>query len=364
MPDSRPQTRLLSADDVQLIAQRVGLDRLMDEMIGRLTQAFLEFDNHNTVVPIRSGFNYRTPHVGLVEWMPLLQKTQQIVVKTVGYHPQNPELYGLPTVLSTISAYDPTSGRLLAVVDGTFLTALRTGAASAIASQYLAQPNSRTLGLVGAGAQAITQLHALSRRFDLKHVLVYDTDPVVMASFAERAAVLKLDLRIESAPLVQVTTAADILCTATSVDVEAGPVIPAQGLKPGLHINAVGADFPGKTEIPLSVLEQSLVCPDFYEQALLEGECQQFEDRSQIGPELFELVKSPAAYKAHQQQMTVFDSTGFALEDQTAMNLMLAYADELGLGTWMALESVAADVKNPYSFVPGTVGSNSVVTGA
>jgi len=350
---SRPKTRLLSAADVQHIAQQVGLDRLMDDMIQRLTQAFVAFDNHHTVVPIRSGFNYRTPHVGLVEWMPLLQKTRQIVVKTVGYHPQNPELYQLPTVLSTISAYDPTSGRLLAVVDGTFLTALRTGAASAIASQYLAIPTSRTLGLVGAGAQAITQLHALSRCFDLDRVLVFDSDPAVMNSFAERAAVLSLDIQIQPVPLQQVTTAADILCTATSVDVEAGPVIADFDLKPWLHINAVGADFPGKTEIPLSVLERSLICPDFYEQALLEGECQQVEDPSTIGPELFELMQSPEQYSESQHRMTVFDSTGFALEDQAALNLMLDYADELGLGTWMALESVAADVKNPYSFVAG-----------
>lgn len=349
---SQLQTLVLSVEDTRHIVEHVGLDALMDEMITRLIQAFEQFDPTQTVVPVRTGFSYEQPHVGLVEWMPLFEKHRQIVVKAVGYHPQNPSLYNLPTVLSTVSAYDPTSGHLTALMDGTFLTALRTGAASAIATQHLASPHSQTLGLIGVGAQSISQLHGLSRCFDLKRVLIFDRDPTVGQSFSERIACLGLDhLDICQAKISDIVAAADILCTATSVDVGHGPVFPDQGLKPWLHVNAVGADFPGKFEVPLSLLERSFVCPDFRGQAIREGECQQLQDLQSIGSELSDVVKNPARYRHHQRQFTVFDSTGFALEDQVAMNMLLDYATELHAGTLVELESATAEVKNPYSFV-------------
>ncbi|MEM7065589.1 MAG: ornithine cyclodeaminase family protein [Cyanobacteria bacterium P01_B01_bin.77] len=349
---SQLQTLVLSVEDTRHIVEYVGLDALMDEMIARLIKAFEQFDPTQTIVPVRTGFSYEQPHVGLVEWMPLFEKHRQIVVKAVGYHPQNPSLYNLPTVLSTVSAYDPKSGHLTAVIDGTFLTALRTGAASAIATQHLAAPDSQILGLIGVGAQAVTQLHGLSRCFDLKQVLIFDSDPAVSQTFAERIACLGLNhLDICQAEISDIVATVDILCTATSVDVGHGPVFTDQGLKPWLHVNAVGADFPGKFEVPLSLLERSFVCPDFRDQAICEGECQQFKDLKSIGSELSDVVKNPAQYRHHQQRFTIFDSTGFALEDQVAMNMLLDYATELHVGTLVELESATAEVKNPYSFV-------------
>ncbi|MGD1898926.1 MAG: ornithine cyclodeaminase family protein [Phormidesmis sp.] len=348
----RLRTKVLSDEDIRQIVEHVGLDVLMDEMIARLTEAFAQFDPSETVVPVRTGFSYEQPQVGLVEWMPLFQKYQQIVVKAVGYHPHNPDVHHLPTVLSTLSAYDPSSGHLSAVMDGTFLTALRTGAASAIASQHLALPHSKTLGLIGAGAQAVTQLHALSRCFELERVLIFDSDSKVSGSFSERIAGLGLEtLVFQQATVSEIVAAADIVCTATSVEVGAGPVFDDHSLQPWLHVNAVGADFPGKFELPLSLLQRGIVCPDFRAQAILEGECQQLTERGEIGPELSAVVKRPEQYQEKQQQLTVFDSTGFALEDQVAMNMMLDYAKALDVGSWMSLESAAADVKNPYSFL-------------
>mgnify|MGYP001793422558 CR=1 FL=1 len=365
---TRLKTRVLSVDDIRIITSHVGLNALMDEMISRLRVAFTQFDPEQTVVPVRTGLNYEQPHVGLVEWMPLLQKHRQIVVKAVGYHPHNPRVNELPTVLSTLSAYDPTSGHLSALMDGTFLTALRTGAASAIAAQHLAYPQSKTLGLIGVGAQAVTQLHALSRCFEIEQVLIFDREAPVAASFATRAASLQLQgMQIRQASVAEIVAKSDIVCTATSVEVGAGPVFADAEMKPWLHVNAVGADFPGKVEVPLSLLKLSFVCPDFRAQAIAEGECQQFANHDAIdedainddaindaiGPELFEVVKHPERYKQQQQQLSVFDSTGFALEDQVAMNMMLDYAESLDVGSWLSLESAAADVKNPYSFVVG-----------
>ncbi|MEO0870226.1 MAG: ornithine cyclodeaminase family protein, partial [Cyanobacteria bacterium J06642_11] len=192
--------------------------------------------------------------------------------------------------------------------------------------------------------------HALSRCFDVQKVLIFDSDPTVSQSFAERVACLGLDhLEIIITDVAKIVATADILCTATSVDVGQGPVFPDQDPNPWLHINAVGADFPGKFEVPLSLLERSFVCPDFREQALREGECQQLKNFHKIGAELSDVVKQPHQFLPYQQQLTVFDSTGFALEDQVVMNMLLDYATELDIGTLTELES-AADVKNPYSF--------------
>ena len=166
-------TLLLSAADVNSIMNSYGMNRLMDDLIFRLTTEFENFNENETIIPIRSGFNYDSDTPGLVEWMPVYRKDDEVVLKVVAYHPKNPKKFNLPTILSTISSYDTKTGHLKGLVDGVLLTALRTGAASAIATKYLAHPKSSVLGLLGCGAQSITQLHALSRLFSIKKVFIY-----------------------------------------------------------------------------------------------------------------------------------------------------------------------------------------------
>lgn len=345
------ETTIMSARDIDRVVCKVGLDAFMDELIQRMSRSFECYDATECITPTRHGFHYNDErHMGLVEWMPAMQSGERVTIKMVGYHPHNPERWQLPTILSTVSVFDVANGHLMGLADATFLTALRTGAASAIASRALARSNSRVLGLIGAGAQACTQLHALSRLFDLEEVLVYDVDAATTASFAQRVAHLNLKLHIRPATLLDVVAGADILCTATSVDPGLGPVFEDQGLNPWLHINAVGADFPGKVEVPLSVLQRAFVCPDFLDQAMKEGECQQLA-REDIPAELVDVIKHPERYGQYKEGLTVFDSTGWALEDQIAMGLLLDYARELKLGQRMALEAISPDPKNPYGFL-------------
>ena len=344
------ETLILSVNDIRQIVQKVGLNILMDEMISRLIKAFQQFDRQKTIIPPRDGFNYEIPHTGLIEWMPLLHQQDRVVIKVVGYHPTNPSTRQLPTILSTVSAYDTTSGHLIGLMDATFLTALRTGAASAVASQLMASSNSKILGVIGCGAQAVSQLHALSRIFDFERVLIYDIDPAVSNSFEKRVSCLNLkNVEFQVTPLDQLVTLADILCTATSVKIGEGPVFQDSSLKPWIHINAIGSDFPGKTELPQTLLQKSFVCPDFRTQALKEGECQQLNPED-IKLELYELIQKQEEYRELQDQQTVFDSTGWALEDRVAMNIFLDYAQELDVGTFVQLESISADVRNPYDF--------------
>lgn len=341
-------TIILTKDDIAEIVNRVGLHQLMDDIIDELRTTFRNFDDGLTQVRTRDGFSYLTPYPGVLEWMPVMQVDDFAVIKVVSYNPGNPFLYQVPTIISTLSFYNIRTGHLMALTDGTFTTALRTGAASAIASEILANPASEVIGLVGCGAQAVTQLHALSRLFNIKRVLAYDVDSKVLATFPERCRFLNLNIQL--VPREKLEEESDIICTATSVGLDAGPVIDDRRLKSWVHINAVGSDLPHKIELPLSLLKESLVCPDYRAQAVVEGECQQLTPEA-IGPELIDLVKHAPEYRSYQMSKTVFDSTGFALEDKAAMQVLLALAKEVGVGQTLPIESIEVDPMDPYSFV-------------
>ncbi|MDY6806447.1 MAG: ornithine cyclodeaminase family protein [Cyanobacteriota bacterium] len=346
------ETLLIRPQDIAEVIKQVGLDPLMDKAIAGLTEAFKEVNQGQGEQRTRAGF-VKKPSCACVEWMPYMRKTDQsVTIKVVAYQPDNIQTVGIPTVLATTSLYDFNTGRLIALSDAVTLTAIRTGAASAIASKILAHPDSATVGLVGAGAQAVTQLHGLSRVFTLREALVYDVNPDVARSFSSRVAFLGLKIRICS--LEELERNADIICTATSVGEGAEPVITGENLKPHVHINAVGADIKGKTELPLSLLKQSFVCPDFLEQALLEGECQQLQ-RSEVGPSLMEAIERPEEFYPWRERQTVFDSTGLAIEDHVALSIMQELVLARGLGQRLQLEYYPNDPYNPYEFITSSV---------
>ncbi|MDJ0769336.1 MAG: ornithine cyclodeaminase family protein [Ilumatobacter sp.] len=341
-------TRILDTAALRAIVDEVGLDSLMDEMIERLRTGFRRFDPEQVTAIDRTGFWYEKPALGLVEWMPTMEAGGRVSIKTVGYHPTNPTQRGLPSVMATTSLHDTTTGRLVSLTDATFLTALRTGAASGVATDLLAPIDATVLGVVGAGAQAITQVHAVSRVRPIERVVVYDADPEIAATFVAR---LPLDVAVVTADaegLDHLVENVEILCTCTSVEPHAGPVFVDRPHIPGLHINAVGADFPGKTEVPTSMMVQAFVVPDSARQCLAEGEAQVLRP-DQLGPELWELVAAGDA--SHRQELTVFDSTGWALEDLIAAELALDHADRLGVGVDAELQAVPVDPYDPYEVV-------------
>ncbi len=350
MIDITRNTLILTGQHVIDIVERFGLDPLMDLLIERLNIAIAEYQPNKIEIPVRSGFNYLSDNPGLIEWMPVHCKDREVVIKVVGYHPKNPAKFSIPTILSSIYAYDTGSGHLKGIADGVLLTALRTGAASAVASRFMAHPNSAVLGLIGCGAQSVTQLHALSRVFSVKRVLIYDKDENVMRSFRDRISMLHLSMDIIPADFEQIMLDSDIVCTGTSIGVGEGPLFTGLHTNPQIHINAIGSDFPGKTELPPDLLRQSLVCPDFLEQALLEGECQQLRPE-EIGPDWVTLIQNFHAYPDIRNSRSVFDSTGWALEDQVVMQLFMELAEKFNIGLEVALENISQDAKNPYHFL-------------
>lgn len=356
-----PHTLVLGQSDIHRIVGLAGRDRIMDELIERLRGAFLAARSGRTVTPARRGFLTGTRRTGVLEWMPHHDVGSAITIKTVSYAPENPAVFGLPTILGSMARFDDETGHLLALSDGVLPTAMRTGAASAVATGLLAHPESRVVGLIGAGAQAVTQLHALSRVLRIDEVLVHDVDEEHSRSLPDRVKFLGLDVRVATPDDIE--SRADVICTATSVDVGQGPVLPGTGLRPHVHINAIGADLPGKVEIPVAVLKDAFVCPDHLEQAQREGECQQLAPED-IGPNLLELVSDPSRAQPRRFSRTVFDSTGFALEDHVAFDVFYDYAQRFGVGQRVSLESVPSDALNPYDPVPALGTEVGAATGS
>lgn len=344
-------TRVLGAEQIAVIVRDRGLDAVMDELIDRLRGALDEFDRCAVRSPRRRGFHYEEPHVGLLEWMPVMETGRVVAVKTVGYHPSNPTMRRLPSVLATTSLYDPRTGQLTALVEATLLTALRTGAASAVATEILARPGPAVVGVVGCGAQAVAQVHAISRVRPVDAVLAVDTDPAAAASFPRRLSFL--DRRVEVVPPPErgrLLEEVDILCTCTSVAVGDGPVMEDGPHRPWLHVNAIGADFPGKAELPQSLLERSLLCPDLLSQCRSEGESQRVPP-DRIGPDLVALVQDRSRYEAFRHELTVFDSTGWALEDLVVAEMVVDHAAALGLHVGVHLQAAVVDPLDPFEAV-------------
>lgn len=350
---------ILSVDDIRRIVARVGLNSLMDQVIENLETVCHDYNAHNFQVPARDGFE--NGRGGLIEWMPVMHDTNSATVKLVGYHPDNPSQHQLPTILSVAFTLDMHTGHLMSMSDATFATAIRTGAASAVASRILAKPDSETLGLIGAGAQALSQLHALSRVFNFKRVLIHDVSDIVESSFVDRMASIGLShIEVEHAPPAVVAANSDILCTATSTTPGDPVVFEDADLKPHLHVNAVGSDFPGKVELPFSFLKRSFVAVDFLQQALKEGECQRLQS-NEVGPDLIELVHGASQFSANRLRSTTFDSTGFALEDHVVISVLHSNAREFGYGTTFEIETSSTDPTNPYAFLNETTMFETVI---
>ncbi len=347
-------TICLDVDDLADVVAAVGLDRFVDDLIAAIGDAVRSFDVARVETMARAGFSYTTPAVGLVEWMPAMVVGRSVAIKTVAYHPDNPAAVGLPSVLATTSVYDTDTGRLVAICEATTLTALRTGAASAVMTDALVPPGPIALGVVGCGAQAVTQIHAISRIRPIERLIVTDADPAVAASLGVR---LPSGVLADGATPEVVSTLAfgdrvadlDVLCTCTSVDVDKGPVVELRGAKPALHVNAVGSDFPGKVELPVDYLRSSVVIPDALDQCLVEGESQQLT-ADEVGPGMVEVLTDPA-HRELVNRRTVFDSTGWAYEDLVAATRFVDEAERHGLGTRLALQYLPDDPYDPLEAI-------------
>jgi ornithine cyclodeaminase len=261
-------------------------------------------------------------------------------LKVVSVFPHNPDR-GEPSIYALVTLLDPETGRPLAVIDGTYLTALRTGAASGVATRHLARPEARTLALFGAGAQALPQALAVCAERPIERIWLVNRnrDRAQLLAARMRGAGMTLDIRI--APSVEQALAeADVICTATSAPT---PLFSDAALREGTHINAVGSYRPSMAEIPAATVARARVVVDQRQAAWAEaGDLIQARDaglfgESQVAGELGAIAAGTLPGRSGPAEITLFKSVGNAVQDIAVAALALARAEELGLGVEVAL---------------------------
>ena len=238
-------------------------------------------------------------------------------IKWVNVHLGN-RRRGLPTVMAVIVLNDPATGVPLAVMDGLLITKLRTAAAAAVAAKTLARPESAVVGLIGCGAQADAQLEALAEVFRLTRVKVWGAFPGEAARFCRRMRPRLPRVTLVSAATVEsCVRASDLVVTITP---SRRPLVKRAWLSPGTHLNAIGADAPGKQELDPQILRDAVVVVDEREQAIHGGELNVPVSRRQFHPRdirasLGEILLGRRLGRRSWQELTVFDSTGVAVHD-------------------------------------------------
>lgn len=286
-------------------------------------------------LPLTGGNDFRA--------MPaFIQRPAACGVKWVNVHPNNPKK-GLPSVMAVIVINDPTTGVPLAIMDGLFITKLRTAAAAAVAAQALARPKSRIIGLIGCGAQADAQLLAHAALFPLTHIKVWGYARGEAQRFIRRTRhLLPKRIRWESCPTIESCSRnVDILMTLTP---SRKPLVKREWLSPGTHIGAIGADAPGKQELDPRILRDALVVVDDRIQAVHAGEInvpvakKQFSLK-RIHATLGDILIGRARGRRSPRDLTVFDSTGLAILDVAVGHEIVRRARHHHLGRRLALFS-------------------------
>lgn len=320
---------LSEADIAQLLS--------MEEALQAVEQAFRLHGEHQTQMPSKIYLEF-DPFGGDLRAMPAYVKgnVSAAGVKIVNSNPKNPERL-LPAVAGIMVYVDPQTGLPLGVFGAGNLTAVRTGAAGGVAAKYLARKNSRVVGLVGCGRQAATQLEALKAFFSIEKVLVWGKTDEESSAFCVQNA--KLHKSLISCKTVEEACVADIIVTSTPVR---APLVKAAWVKPGTHINAIGADAPGKQELELALIKSARVVVDDWLQASHAGEINvpvssgQFAEENLAG-QLAEIITGEKAGRQSERDITVFDSTGLAIQDVAVSKTLFEKAVKLNKGQVLKL---------------------------
>ncbi|MBT9501292.1 MAG: ornithine cyclodeaminase [Burkholderiaceae bacterium] len=344
-------TTLLTTRDIAQIVQRLGIDACLTRLVGYLEADYLRWNEFD-----------KTPRVaahsqdGVIELMPIADASLYSF-KYVNGHPKNTRL-GLSTVMAFGALADVATGRPELLTELTLTTAMRTAATSAMVARQLARPDSKTMALIGNGAQSEFQALAFHHLLGIEEIRLFDIDP---------AATAKLMRHLQSVPGLKLTTCAstaeavrgaDIVTTVTA-DKTNATIITPEMIEPGMHINGVGGDCPGKTELHRGVLERAKVFVEYEPQSRIEGDIQQMPADFAV-TEFWRVLNGQASGRDDVSQVTVFDSVGFALEDFSALRFLRDSARELGLGSQVALIPEMADPKDLFGQLHLSHGSETV----
>ena len=317
------------------------VERLLDmrEVMDVVEKAFKEKGLGLVEMPPKVYVSIRE-HNGDFRVMPAYLKGLNVAgVKIVSVYPDNPRSYQLPTVLALVELLDPKTGMPMAIMDGTSITTFRTGAAGGIAVKYLARRNSRVIAIIGAGVQGRGQLMAINEvlKGKISEVKVYDIKREASLKFKkEMEEKLGLNVIVAEEPEYAVR-GADIIVTVTPAR---GPIVRNEWIEEGVHINAIGADAPGKEELDPMILRRAKIIVDDIEQAIHSGEVnvpirKGIISERDIYAELSEILLGSKVGRISDEEITIFDSTGLALQDICTGWLVYRKALKAEVGTWL-----------------------------
>lgn len=307
------------------------------EAISAVKDAFIQLSTQEAVVPMRSQIPV-AKNKGIALFMPAyLEKSHSLGAKIVSVFPDNTSK-NLPTIFAVVIVLDADTGRPRAILDGTFLTALRTGAASGVATDLLARRDASTAAVFGAGIQGRTQMEAVCTVRSIDKIWIYDPRASAADAYVrdlkEKGPPFPQDISIASSP-EQAAAQADIICTATTSSV---PVFNDNHIKPGVHINGVGSYTPEMQEIPSATVVRAKVFVDSvsatWEEAgdLIIPLQKGLIDKTHVRGEIGELALGQIRGRDKEDDITFFKSVGVAVQDISVAQVILHTAEKLGLG--------------------------------
>lgn len=297
--------------------------------------------------------------VGVIELMPTSDGVRY-AFKYVNGHPGNP-LRGLQTVTAFGVLADVESGYPIFVSEMTLLTALRTAATSALAARTLARPDASTMALIGAGAQSEFQSLAFREVLGIERLRVWDIDPAAMAKLRGHLEPRGFEIHLATSA-ADAVVGADIITTCTA-DKSYATVLTDDLVAPGVHVNAIGGDCPGKTELEAAILDRAAVFVEFEPQSRIEGELQQMP-ADFVVTELAEVLGGRAPGRTSREQITVFDSVGFAVEDFSVLTFVHSEVSGTRFVAPLDLITDPGDPKDLFGLVaPAVVATGMVEVG-
>ena len=326
---------LLTESDIEAILK-------IDEVMDAVETAFKEKALGYVQMPPKVYITYEKYNGDLRAMPSYLERLGISAVKVVNVHPDNPKKFDLPTVMAVIVLIDPKNGAPLAIMGGKWITAMRTGAAGGIAAKYLARKDSKVVGLVGAGVQAKTQLIALLRLYgSLEEVRVWDISKNRVESYISEMRSI-CEGKTTLVPVKNVKDAvdnADIVVTTTP---SRKPLVYDEWISEGTHITCIGADAPGKEELDPKILLRAKIYVDDWEQGLHSGEVnvpfsKGIITKEKICGELGDVIAGLKPGRTSSEEITIFTSTGLAIQDAVTADIVYRKALSKNLGQWIKM---------------------------
>ena len=328
-PSRLAMVPFVSVADMMRLVHHIGLERMLVALADEIEADFRRWPQFDKTPRVASHSD-----VGVIELMPT-SDGETYGFKYVNGHPKNAH-EGLQTVTAFGLLADVATGYPLLLSEMTLLTALRTAATSAMAARHLAPKDARVMALIGNGAQSEFQALAFKAICGISEVRLYDIDPAATAKCAANLA--GRGLTVTACDSAEAAIEGAQIITTCTADKRNATILTDNMVGAGVHLNAIGGDCPGKTELAPAILQRAEIFVEYPDQTRIEGEIQQLAPDHPV-TELWEVITGSKAGRKSAAQLTLFDGVGFAIEDFSALRYVLGQLK--GSGFYQDLDMVA-----------------------